>query len=88
MLERIVVDGEFWAALETLGRHRLPTLADVDPYGDTLLRGEAADRMVRELEGSDLARLRGVESQTVSTLLAWGLRCRSDRELCIAFSGD
>ncbi|MFD9469922.1 hypothetical protein [Streptomyces goshikiensis] len=87
-LERIVVDGELWAALETLGRHRLPTLADVDPYGETLLHGEAVDHMVRELEGSDLARLRGAESQAVSTLLAWGLRCRSDRELRIAFSGD
>ncbi|MFF9049388.1 hypothetical protein [Streptomyces parvulus] len=87
-LERIVIDDEFWVALETLGRHRLPTLADVDPYGETLLRGEAVDRMVRELEGSDLARLRGAESQAVSTLLAWGLRCRSDRELRIAFSGD
>ncbi|MFJ3841475.1 hypothetical protein ACIPY6_39030 [Streptomyces sp. NPDC090054] len=87
-LERIVVDRELWAALETLGRHRLPTLADVDPYGETLLRGEAVDRMVRELEGSDLARLRGAESQAVSTLLAWGLLCRSDRELRIAFSGD
>ncbi|MGW8777513.1 hypothetical protein ACWGNM_05485 [Streptomyces sp. NPDC055796] len=87
-LERIVVDDELWAALETLGRHRLPTLADVDPYGDTVLRGEAVDRLVRELEGSDLARLRGAESQAVSTLLAWGLRCRADRDLRIAFSGD
>ncbi|MGW2174717.1 hypothetical protein ACWC1C_29750 [Streptomyces sp. NPDC001705] len=88
ILERIVVDGEFWAALETLGRHRVPTLADVDPYGETLLRGEAVDRMVGELEGSDLARLRDAESQAVSTLLAWGLRCRSDSELGISFSGD
>ncbi|MFJ8756619.1 hypothetical protein [Streptomyces cyaneofuscatus] len=87
-LERIVVDDELWAALETLGRHRLPTLADVDPYGDTVLRGEAVDRLVRELEGSDLARLRGAESQAVSTLLAWGLRCHADRDLRIAFSGD
>lgn len=87
-LERIVVDGELWAALDTLGRHRLPTLADVDPYGTTLLRGEAVDRMVRELEGSDLARLRGAESRAVSTLLAWGLRCRMDGGLRIALSGD
>ncbi|MBM9617158.1 hypothetical protein ACFQ60_46405 [Streptomyces zhihengii] len=84
----MVVDGELWAALDTLGRHRLPTLARVDPYGDTLLRGEAVDRMMRELEDSDLARLRGAEHRAVSTLLAWGLRCRSDRELRIAFSGD
>ncbi|WP_432120140.1 hypothetical protein [Streptomyces sp. bgisy032] len=84
----MVVDGELWAALETLGRHRLPTLADVDPYGDTLLRGEAVDRMVRELEGSDLARLRDAESQAVSTLLAWGLRCRAEKDLRIAFSGE
>lgn len=87
-LERMVVDDEFWAALDTLGRHRLPTLARVDPYGDTLLRGEAVERMMRELEDSDLARLRGAEHRAVSTLLAWGLRCRSDRELRIAFSGD
>ncbi|MFD7702431.1 hypothetical protein [Streptomyces caelestis] len=87
-LERIVVDGELWAALETLGRHRLPTLAHVDPYGETLLHGEAVDHMVRELEGADLARLRGAESRVVSTLLAWGLRCRTDRELRISFSGD
>lgn len=44
--------------------------------------------MVRELEGSDLARLRSAESQAVSTLLAWGLRCRVDRDLHLAFSGD
>ncbi|MFF1278119.1 hypothetical protein ACFVZC_32800 [Streptomyces marokkonensis] len=87
-LERIVVDGELWAAVETLGRHRLPLLADVDPYGDAVLRGEAADRMVRELEGSDLARLRGAESEAISTLLAWGRRCRVDQDLLIAFSGD
>ncbi|MFD4692021.1 hypothetical protein [Streptomyces sp. NPDC058463] len=87
-LERIVVDGELWAALETLGRHRLPTLADVDPYGETLLPGEAVDRRVRELEGSDLSRLRGAESQAVSTLLAWGLSCRADGDLRTAFSGD
>ena len=87
-VERMVVDDELWAALETLGRNRLPTLADVDPYGETLLRGDAVDRMVRELAGSDLARLRGAESHAVSTLLAWGLRCRVDRDLRIAFSGD
>ncbi|MET8783925.1 MULTISPECIES: hypothetical protein [unclassified Streptomyces] len=88
MLERIVVDDEFWTALERLGRHRLPTLADVDPYGDTTLRGEAVERMVRELEGSNLARLRGAEHEAITTLLAWGLRCRADRDLRIAFSGD
>ncbi|MFJ9657497.1 hypothetical protein ACIRPR_05960 [Streptomyces griseoflavus] len=87
-LERMVVEGELWTALEALGRRRLPLLAGVDPYGDTTLRGEAVDRMVRELEGSDLARLRGAESDTVSTLLAWGRRCRVDRDLLIAFSGD
>ncbi|MEW2470154.1 hypothetical protein AB0919_34940 [Streptomyces sp. NPDC046994] len=88
MLERIVVDDEFWTALERLGRHRLPTLADVDPYGDTTLRGEAVDRMVRELEGSNLARLRDAEHEAIATLLAWGLRWRADRDLRIAFSGD
>lgn len=87
-LESTVVDDEFWAALDTLGRHRVPTLADVDPYGETVLRGEAVDRMVRELEGADPARLSGAGSRAVSTLLAWGLRCRADRELRIAFSGD
>ncbi|MFI7008877.1 hypothetical protein [Streptomyces sp. NPDC050145] len=84
----MVVDGELWAALDTLGRHRLPTLADVDPYGDTLLRGASVERLVRELEGSDLTRLGDAESQAVSTLLAWGLRCRADKDLRIAFSGD
>ncbi|MBT2447458.1 hypothetical protein J7F03_10300 [Streptomyces sp. ISL-43] len=87
-MERIVVDDEFWTAIERLGRHRLPTLADVDPYGDTVLRGEAVVRMVRELEGLDLARLRGAEHEAITTLLAWGLRCRADRDLRIAFSGD
>ncbi|MET9465929.1 hypothetical protein ABZY44_14225 [Streptomyces sp. NPDC006544] len=87
-LERIVVDDEFWTAIEKLGRHRLPTLADVDPYGDTVLRGEAVGRMVRELEGADLARLRNAESEAITTLLAWGLRCRADGDLRIGFSGD
>ncbi|GAA3660736.1 hypothetical protein ACG5V6_27910 [Streptomyces chitinivorans] len=84
----MVVDEELWVALERLGQHRLPTLADVDPYGDTTLRGAAVDRMVRELEGLDLARLRSAEREAVSTLLAWGLRCRADGDLRIAFSGD
>ncbi|MFD2686448.1 hypothetical protein ACFS5L_16600 [Streptomyces phyllanthi] len=88
MLERTVVDEEFGRAVERLGRHRLPTLAGVDPYGDTTLRGEAVDRMVRELESSDLARLRGAEREILTTLLAWGLRCRADRDVHIAFSGD
>ncbi|MEU6244202.1 hypothetical protein [Streptomyces sp. NPDC047024] len=88
MLERVVVDDEFWTALERLGRHRLPALADVDPYGDTTLRGEAVDRMVRELEGSDPTRLRGAEYEAIATLLIWGLRCRADRDLRIAFLGD
>ncbi|MET8962968.1 hypothetical protein ABZX69_26460 [Streptomyces sp. NPDC004074] len=88
VLERIVVDDEFWTALERLGRHRLPTLADVDPYGDTTLHGEAVERMVRELEGSHRARLRGAEHEAIVTLLAWALRCRADRDLRIAFSGD
>lgn len=87
-VERMVVEGEFWAALETMGRHRLPTLTDVDPYGEAMLHGAAVDRMVRELEGLDLARLRGIESEVISTLLAWGRRCRMDRDLRIAFSGD
>jgi hypothetical protein len=87
-LERIVLDDELWTAVETLGRDRLPTLADIDPYGDTALRGAAVDRMVRELQASMSSRLRGTESRAVSTLLAWGLRCREDRELLIAFSGD
>ncbi len=42
-VERMVLDDELWAALEALGRHRLPTLADVNPYGETLLRGDAVD---------------------------------------------
>ncbi|MFJ7593504.1 hypothetical protein ACIQZO_40285 [Streptomyces sp. NPDC097617] len=88
MLERIVVDDGIWTALERLGRHRLPTLADVDPYGDTTLRGEAVDRMVRELENAHLARLSSAEHEAVATLLAWGMRCRADRDLRIAFSGD
>ncbi|GGV56487.1 hypothetical protein GCM10010245_89420 [Streptomyces spectabilis] len=53
-----------------------------------LLRGAAADRMVRELEGADLSRLRDIEPQVLSKLVAWGLRCRADRDLRIAFSGD
>ncbi|MFC8914928.1 hypothetical protein ACFT5C_04080 [Streptomyces sp. NPDC057116] len=87
-LERRIVDDELWTALETLGRHRLPTLTDVDPYGDTTLRGQAVDRMVRELEDSDFARLSRAERELLSTLLAWGLRCRADSALRIAFSGD
>ncbi|CAM5346660.1 hypothetical protein [Streptomyces avidinii] len=87
-LERTVVDDEFWTALERLGRHRLTTLADVDPYGNTVLRGQAVERMVRELESSDLARLKGVGHEAMTALLAWGLRCRSDSSLRIAFSGD
>ncbi|MEV7562499.1 hypothetical protein [Streptomyces sp. NPDC089795] len=81
-------DDAFWMAVERLGRHRLPSLARIDPYGDTTLRGEAVDRMVQELEGSDLARLRNGEHEVVAVLLAWGRRCRADRDLRIAFSGD
>ncbi|WP_146228370.1 hypothetical protein [Streptomyces sp. CG 926] len=79
---------EFWTVVERLGRHRVPSLARIDPYGDTTLRGEAVDQMVRELGGVDLARLGSGEHEVVTTLLAWGLRCRTDRELRIAFSGD
>ncbi|MFE9796557.1 hypothetical protein ACFYRL_33045 [Streptomyces goshikiensis] len=88
MLERMVVDDEFWTALARLGRHRLPTLSDVDAYGDTTLRGEAVDRMVGELEGANLAQLNSAEHEAIATLWAWGLRCRADRDLRIAFSGD
>ncbi|OAL13249.1 hypothetical protein A4V12_18740 [Streptomyces noursei] len=87
-VERVVVDGELWAVLETVGRHRLPTLADVDPYGDTVLHGQSVDRMVRELEAADRSRLRGAASEVAGTLLAWGLRCRADSDLRISFSGD
>ncbi|MFD9414130.1 hypothetical protein ACFWC9_05275 [Streptomyces goshikiensis] len=79
---------KFSMAVERLGRHRVPSLARIDPYGDTTLRGEAVDQMVRELEGSDLARLRSGEHEVATTLLAWGQRCRTDRDLRIAFSGD
>ncbi|MEU2495731.1 hypothetical protein [Streptomyces sp. NPDC007883] len=79
---------EFWMAIERLGQHRLPSLARIDPYGDTALRGEAVDQMVRELEGSDLARLRSGEHEVVATLLAWGRRCHADRDLRISLSGD
>ncbi|MEU9236013.1 hypothetical protein [Streptomyces subrutilus] len=87
-LERIVVDDEFWTAIDKLGRHRLPSLADVDPYGDTVLRGEAVGRMVRKLESVELARLKNGEHEAMTTLLAWGLRWRADRDLLIGFSGD
>ncbi|MGW6984863.1 hypothetical protein ACWGE1_36335 [Streptomyces sp. NPDC054932] len=89
MLERLVDDNDdFWRAVERLGRHRLPSLTRIDPYGDTTLRGEAVDQMVRELEGSDLAGLLSGEHEVVATLLAWGRRCRADRDLRIGFSGD
>lgn len=89
MLERWVDDNdEFAMAVERLGRHRVPSLARIDPYGDTVLRGEAVDQMVRELEGADLARLRSGERKVVTTLLAWGRRCRTERDLRISFSGD
>ncbi|MGW6867205.1 hypothetical protein ACWGHM_00235 [Streptomyces sp. NPDC054904] len=84
----MVVDDEFWTAIEKLGRHRLPTLATVNPYGDTVLRGEAVGRMVRELKCADLARLSDAEHEAITTLLAWGLRCRADRYLRIGFAGD
>lgn len=59
MLERLVDDDDdFFMAVERLGRHRVPCLAHIAAYGDTILRGEAVDRMVRELEGVDLTRLR------------------------------
>ncbi|MFI8339510.1 hypothetical protein ACIF8W_05450 [Streptomyces sp. NPDC085639] len=88
-LERIVFDDDaFWAALEGLGRHRVPTPADVDPHGDTRLRGEAVERIVRELAGADLALLRSREQEAMTTLLAWGRRCRADKGLRIGFSGD
>ncbi|MFJ3214005.1 hypothetical protein [Streptomyces flaveolus] len=89
MLERLIDDNdELWRAVERLGRHRLPSLARTEPYGDTTLRGDAVDRMVRELEGADLARLRDGEQEIVATLLAWARRCRADRDLRVAFSGD
>ncbi|MFF4447671.1 hypothetical protein [Streptomyces sp. NPDC001502] len=88
MLERIIVDDALWAAIERLGRSGLSTLAGVDLYGDTVLRGEAVARMVRELEASDLARLHGAEREIMATLLTWGLRCRRETDLRIAFSGD
>ncbi|MET7276550.1 hypothetical protein ABZS59_36165 [Streptomyces flaveolus] len=89
MLERLIDDNdELWRAVERLGRHRLPSLARIGPYGDTTLRGDAIDQMVRELEGADLARLRDGEHEIVATLLAWARRCRADRDLRIAFSGD
>lgn len=87
-LERVIADDAFRAAIERLGRPALPTLADVDPYGDTTLRGEAVARMVRELEASDLARLQDAERELMTTLLTWGLRCRRETDLRIAFSGD
>ncbi|MER7719316.1 hypothetical protein ABTX99_20620 [Streptomyces flaveolus] len=71
MLEQLIDDtDELWRAVERIGRHRLPSLAHIEPYGDTTLRGDAIDRMVRELEGADLARLRGGELKVVATLLA------------------
>ncbi|MGW4560601.1 hypothetical protein ACWEOV_44440 [Streptomyces sp. NPDC004365] len=89
MLERLVDDNdEFFMAVERLGRHRVPGLARIEPYGDTTLRGEAVDQMVPELEALDLAPLGIGKHEVVTTLLAWGQRCRTDRELRIAFSGD
>ncbi|MFD3466177.1 hypothetical protein ACFWWM_07380 [Streptomyces sp. NPDC058682] len=88
MLERVIADDVLRAAIERLGRPGLPTLADVDPYGDTVLRGEAVARMVRELEASDLARLQGAEREVMTTLLTWGLRCHRETDLKISFSGD
>ncbi|MFI2415715.1 hypothetical protein [Streptomyces sp. NPDC018947] len=89
MLEQLIDDNdELWRAVERIGRHRLPSLAHIDPYGDTTLSGDAIDRMVRELESADLARLRDGELEVVATLLAWGRRCRADRNLRVTFSGD
>ncbi|MFD7916945.1 hypothetical protein ACFV30_40760 [Streptomyces sp. NPDC059752] len=88
MLERVIADDVFRAAIERLGRPGLPTLADADPYGGTTLRGEAVARMVRELEASNLSRLQGAEREVMTTLLTWGLRCRRETDLRIAFSGD
>lgn len=89
VLERLVDDNdEFFMAVERLGRHQVPGLARIEPYGDTTLRGEAVDQMGRELEALDLAPLGIGEHEVVTTLLAWGQRCRTDRELRIAFSGD
>lgn len=41
MLERLVDDNdEFWTAVERLGRHRVRSLARIDPYGDTPFSGD------------------------------------------------
>ncbi|MFJ3633513.1 hypothetical protein [Streptomyces sp. NPDC090112] len=89
MLERLVDEEEaFRTAVARLGRHRVPLLSRVDPYGDTTLRGRMPDEMVRELEAADLTRLNSGEHRVLATLLAWGRRCRADRDLRIAFVGD
>lgn len=66
-------------ALETLGRYRLPILAGIDPYGEAVLRSAAVDHMVRELEGSELARLRGGVRGTVLTTETSALPSRAIR---------
>lgn len=87
-LERIVEDGELYATVKRLGSHRLPVLGHLDPYQDTVLRGTAVEAMVREIEQLDLERLQAAEREVLMTLLAWGRRCREDRDLRIAFVGD
>ncbi|KOG32191.1 hypothetical protein AQJ84_25495 [Streptomyces resistomycificus] len=91
MLETYVVDDEdeeFWGAVARLDPRQVPSLAGLDAYADTTLRGAAVERMVRELQEADPARLSGAERAVMERLLAWGLRCRAERDLHITFCGD
>ncbi|MGW6710450.1 hypothetical protein ACWGDE_36930 [Streptomyces sp. NPDC054956] len=57
VLERILIEEEeFAAVLGRLGRHRLPTLAGMDAYGDTTLHGEA---VASEVSAPDASAVRG-----------------------------
>ncbi|MBO1414662.1 hypothetical protein [Streptomyces sp. FH025] len=87
-LERYVEDGELHSAVRRIGSSRLPTLAGLDPYRDHKLQGEAARRLVKELETVSLDSLDPDERTVLEKLLEWGRRCQADPDLRIGFTGD
>ncbi|WP_030038482.1 hypothetical protein [Streptomyces resistomycificus] len=75
VLETYVVDDEdeeFWGAVARLDPRQVPSLAGLDAYSDMCIRD----------------RLSGAERAVMERLLAWGLRCRAERDLHITFCGD
>ncbi|WP_055591074.1 hypothetical protein [Peterkaempfera griseoplana] len=89
IVEKGVADRRFNPVLKGVDARAYPTMASLDPYGDTVLNYLQCGFLIRELrEGTEFLTAMGVDDEAVSSLIRLCELVRAKPHRSLLFIGD